>query len=184
MTQAIGDILDSVLTTIVRDKRFVADNPRDWSAGKDFIKRRIAEIMTACSFDAEQTYYKLRDLCESPIECLGFAALLQGFPSATVVRTKAELREHPDWQIAIVPQMPHKGYRLDFAVIRRDNRCIHSLECDGRQHKTSAAFKADVDRTVNLWKAGVLVWRVDGSALCRNPIIAIEPFIAKVWGHR
>lgn len=181
MTQAIGSLIGNVLAGIVRDKEFVTDNPRDWSEGKQFIKRRITETLTLCSAAAEDAYHKLKDLCESPIECLGFVALLQGFPTANAVRKKGELKDLTDWQIAIIPQMIHANYRLDFGVIRRENRAIYSLECDGRYFHFDK--RKDIDRTVNLWKSGVLVHRVDGSALCRNPPLAIQPFIEKVWGR-
>lgn len=178
MTQPIGSLANDILAGIVRDKKFVTDNPRDWSAGKQFVKRRITEALTNCTAAAEDSYHKLKDLCESPIECLGFVALLEGFPTAKAVRTKAELKD-VDWQIAIIPQMMHAGYRLDFGLIRRSNKAIYSLECDGKDFHRDK--RKDTERTVNLWKSGVLVHRVDGSALCRNPTLAIQPFIEKVW---
>jgi very-short-patch-repair endonuclease len=181
MTQPLGSLVDDILANVVRDKKFVTENPRDWSEGKQFVKRRITETLTLCTAAAEDAYHKLKDLCESPIECLGFVALLQGFPTANAVRTKAELKTFTDWQIAIIPQMVHANYRLDFGVVRRETKSIYSLECDGKYFHRDK--NRDIDRTVNLWKSGVLVHRVDGSALCRSPSVAIEPFVRKVMSN-
>lgn len=179
MTQAIGSLADSILANIVRDKKFVRDNPRDWADKGSYLKAKIAETLTLCGVKGEDTYHKLKDLCESPIECLAFAALLSRFPAANVVRKKEDLKLDPEWSSAIIPQMPHANYRLDFAIIRRDNRKIYSLECDGYDYHLTK--RRDIDRAVNLWNAGVLVHRLSGSALYRNPGEAIDPLVRRFW---
>jgi very-short-patch-repair endonuclease len=179
MTQTVGSLVDNILANVVQAKKFATNTPRDRSTGKQRIQGRISEALMSCSATQEDTYHRLKDCCESPIECLAFVALLCHFPTAHAVRKRRALREIPEWRIAIVPQMWHAGYRLDFAVIRRDIRATFALECDGRKfHRHNS--KRDNDRTVDLWKSGVLVCRADGSALYRNPIAAIEPFVWKV----
>lgn len=183
MSNHIGMVIDEILANIVRDRKFIRDNPRDWDVKNKFIMRAISETLSLCGSEAENTYYRLKDLCESPIECLGFAALLRAFPSAKVVRDKAELK-NSEWSIGIVPQMKFCGYRLDFGVLCRDNKAAYSLECDGRRFHFGLAMKEDIERTADLWKRGIIVHRVTGAALCRNPVLAIEPFVRKVWGAR
>jgi very-short-patch-repair endonuclease len=153
---------------------------RDWAGGSGFIRRVVGDLRVNMSLDAEDVFMRFVNVCESPIECIALAALLNLFPTAAVVKVKEELKGQEDWDFAIVPQMQFRGYRLDFGVLNRAHKTAFDLECDGRDFHRDK--RRDGTRDVALWTHGVIAFHVSGSALCRNAHAALEPFARKVRG--
>jgi very-short-patch-repair endonuclease len=123
----------------------------------------------------------ISELCESPIEKVALSALVALMPWRTAVVTSKKMLKGGNWEYAIIPQMPCHGYRLDFGVLNRKRRMVFALECDGKAfHDGTSNQLRDNQRSVNLWKQGVLVRRVRGSALVRNPIEALRPFVDEI----
>lgn len=176
MAEQLGSILGRTFGEIA-----TGQDHKDWSGGSRLLRARANEAIAHCSANVEDTFHYLKRFCESPIEVVALAALLALFPNATAVAQKVDLRNHPDWKVAIVPQMPMRGFRLDFGIITRATRAIHGLECDGRSYHLDR--RADNERSVVLWKHGCLIYRVTGSELCRDPIDALKPFYMKVEEH-
>jgi hypothetical protein len=135
----------------------------------------ISGVLSFCH-DRRSVYFEHRHLCESPIECMAFAALLALLPTASVAEKPSLLCG--DWCIGIIPQMQRFGYRLDFGVIVRASRRIFGLECDGRRYHTDRHH--DCVRSSELWQKGIIVDRVTGSSLFRDAIEAVTPFARRV----
>jgi hypothetical protein len=142
----------------------------------------VGNLLFTTSAAVEDSFWRHIHLCESPIECVGLAGLLNLFPTAALVEAKEDLKCLPEWEFAIVPQMRFRGYRLDFGVLNRAQKTAFDLECDGRYFYYDKA--KDCARDVVLWQHGVIAFHVSGSALCRSAHLALEPFGRKVRGLR
>lgn len=176
MTEAIGSVLARALKSY-GDREFDAD----WSAGSQFFRKQALATLTHASQEGEEAFHAFKGVCESPIECLALAALVVLLPEAKFVASKQELKDDQEWTLGVIPQMAFKGYRLDFGVLNRPTKGFFDLECDGKEfHRHNR--RRDVDRNIHLWKNACIAFHVDGSALTRNPIKALEHFAKRVRG--
>lgn len=152
----------------------------DWSRGSKHVRRAVIMAFEQATDEAEMAFLRLRKKCESPIECVGLAAVLALFPDATAMESKGGLKS-AGWRRAIIPQMWYHRRRLDVAIVDRATKTVFSLECDGKDYHWNRS--ADSERDVELWGWGCLCFHVSGSALCRDPIAAVAPLKQKVIEH-
>lgn len=143
------------------------------------IQGKLTVILTGCSLADESKFREFSHRCESPIEKLAFASLFRVFPCMIVADDKRALKEIKEWTFACIPQMAFKGYRLDFGVLNRREKRAFALECDGRGYHD---HRRDCERSLNIWEHKVQTFRVSGSALMRDAIVALEPFGRLVRG--
>lgn len=137
------------------------------------------DMLDLCTPEKREAFLRYSSACESPIERIALAALLAS-SACIVVDAEAKVPNPEPWEIVVVPQAKVPPYRLDFAVIGNGPR-IFALECDGRDfHKN---HDADNRRSISLAEKGVQVFRISGSALYRDPIKHLQPFVDMVRGR-
>ena len=120
-------------------------------------------------------------LCESPLECMALAALINAdWPHFTTIPplvhdAKAEA-ELPEGDLIIVPQFAFVRHRLDLAVIVRGRlgQRIVAIECDGKEYHDPVADAAR-DRYLKSW--GLRTYRITGKELYRDAARAVEPAV-------
>lgn len=130
---------------------------------------------------ADEQYRKAISLCESPIECMVAAALINadwfGFLTCPpIVHHPRADKELPTGDIIIIPQFAFVRYRADFAVIGRrgDEQRIALVECDGEQYHNGGQ-DLPRDRYFNSW--GIQTYRLKGSDIHRDVAKAILPAV-------
>lgn len=130
-------------------------------------------------------YDKRQTLCESPIERTLLAGLMTAnwhfldnpFVPVVDLREKAAL---PDAPVAIIPQFPVMGYRLDFALAVKgeDKAFLWALECDGGEYHDAVK---DAERDANLARLGIRTFRFSGSSLYKDPVHCADLMVGEVW---
>jgi hypothetical protein len=124
---------------------------------------------------AAEQYQKGVVLCESPIECMVLAALINAdwVASLTIpamVHDSKKDAELPRGDVVIVPQMAFVRFRLDFGVIRgvAGHKQIIGIECDGKEHHQDAVQQRTRDHYLRSW--GIPVFHFTGEDIHRDPI--------------
>lgn len=118
-------------------------------------------------------------LCESPIECETFAALMNGdyWGFGTVpplVHDAKNDKEFPKGDLVIVPQFAFARYRVDFALIAtrgKHHRCIVAVECDGGEFHRD--YAKDMLRDLYLDSWGITTYRLKGRDINFDPVRAV-----------
>lgn len=136
------------------------------------------DMFNLCTPEKQRVFLQYSELCQSPIERIALAAILAA-SACIVVGPDDKIPPREKWEIIAVPQAKVPPYRVDFALLG-EAPMIYALECDGKEfHKD---FAADNKRSLILAQSGVIVHRVRGSALYRNPINAVQPLLDMVQG--
>ncbi|KGM44471.1 hypothetical protein JY97_00565 [Alkalispirochaeta odontotermitis] len=143
---------------------------REFGEGGSDLDQSIAVEQLKTNFDIGS------ELCESPIERTILPALLiaewvgcEHFPAKVA---SAELGEVPNLiepsRALIVPQLRVAGRRLDFALFLPIELAVNgfAIECDGRDYHNAID---DVDRDIEMAKAGFATLRFTGSQIHNNP---------------
>jgi REase_MTES_1575 len=189
----VAEIVGTIVERLVDRMRNGGDPVCDWSFNSDLIRRRVGVLCDQMSATNEEAFYRfvgrtetpIKGRMESPIERIALAALLVLLPQADIVEAARSLKDRDDWLFAIVPQMRIAPWRIDFGVLNRATSQAFALECDGREFHRQSAVAAiqEIDRTVDLWERGIIVHRVSGAELFRDPLLALEAFVRKVRGY-
>jgi very-short-patch-repair endonuclease len=114
--------------------------------------------------------------CESPIETLLYSAMtitqaLNGWAGSGPVLSK----------VLIVPQYTWNGYRIDFALLKKDFAVF--VECDGHEFHERTPEQAERDRSRDrtIQEAGITIFRFTGREIFRNPFACADQIFQFVF---
>lgn len=131
---------------------------------------------------AEEQFDKGIKLCESPIECMALAALMNGdwwgFGSIPpkIHDAKRDVA-YPTGDLIIIPQFAFARYRIDFAVVGKIGNHmtrIAAVECDGRDFHDPEKDRAR-DHYLKSW--GIDTYRIKGSEINFDAVKAVLPAV-------
>lgn len=129
---------------------------------KEFLSNRILIQML-------DTLIEIED-CESPIEQLFGAAMLEFFP-----KTIGVIAEDHFINCQEIIECEDKKYRVDFFVVTKYKGEVKGfvIECDGHDfhERTKEQAKKDKKKDRQLWAKGHPVIRFTGSEIFDNPIV-------------
>lgn len=186
---SVGDALTKALST--------GDRPLPQKGGTartlfDLAESRIrsrCSILQAGPADIERVVAAARErfergltLCDSPIECMTFAALMTAdwwtFGSIVpMVHDARRGRRFPDGDLVVVPQLAFSRVRMDFALVAQlsgSRQKIVAVECDGQQFHDPVV---DAKRDEYLLSWGIKTFRVRGSDISRDVAQALQPAV-------
>jgi very-short-patch-repair endonuclease len=130
----------------------------------------LAEV-TAKAIDRINLFLEVSPDCESPIENLLGAAVLEMFERAGVRLTlcNADRLEGAPDGLLLVPQFRWGYYRSDWAIVVARPLGALLIECDGRDFHSSPEQKAhDAKKDRAALDRGYLTMRFTGSEIFRN----------------
>jgi very-short-patch-repair endonuclease len=130
----------------------------------------LAEV-TLSAIDRINFFLEVSPDCESPIESMLGAAILEMFERANVRLTlcKADRLEGAPAGLLLVPQFRWGYYRSDWAIVVAKPLSAILIECDGREFHSSPEQKAhDAKKDRAALDRGYLTMRFTGSEIFRD----------------
>lgn len=132
--------------------------------------------------NAECQFEKGLMLCESPIECMVLAALINadwfGFGALPPVVHDAKTDPlFPVDDIVIIPQFAFARYRMDFGIYcrRGDHTRVAAVECDGREFHPNTTKDRNRDAYLQSW--GIETYRIAGREINFDVVKAVIPAV-------
>lgn len=142
----------------------------DDSDAGDFKPVTLFEV-TLAAIDRIRFFLEVSPDCESPIEHMLGAALLEMFERAGVRLSlcKADHLEQAPSGLLLVPQFRWGYYRSDWAIVIAKPLSALLIECDGRDFHSSPEQKAhDAKKDAAALDRGYLTMRFTGSEIHRD----------------
>lgn len=192
MSTQIGDALAAAMSGTnlpLSEKRgrawtvfhLTLDQLRRRAARLDLSPAEIANIEKT----AEDEFNKGASLCESPIERMVLAALVNADwhsfltipPRVHNSKTDPSL---PEGDIVIVPQMAFLRYRIDFGLVVdiAGHRRIIGIECDGADYHRDAVRERSRDFYLSSWD--IPLFHLTGADINKNAALLVDEINAHI----